>query len=121
MNFNLPDETKMIQDTVRRFVDSELIPLEQKFPDRPNSADLPDDIHRTLVGKVEQLGLAAMDAPAEIGGAGLGLLDSCIVTEQVHRSTAGRGVFAMRFAPVLHELGTEEQKNNYRVWTKRGF
>jgi len=56
MNFNLPDETKMIQDTVRRFVDSELIPLEQKFPDRLNSADLPDDIHSTLVGKVEQLG-----------------------------------------------------------------
>lgn len=113
MNFNLPDETMMIQDTVRRFVDNELIPLEQKFPDRPNSADLPDDVHTKLVGKVEQLGLAAMDAPAEIGGAGLGLLDSCIVTEQVHRSTAGRGVFAMRFAPVLHELGTDEQKKKY--------
>ena len=113
MNFNLPDETKMVQDTVRRFVDSELIPLEQKFPDRLNSTDLPDDVHSKLVEKVEQLGLAAMDAPEEIGGAGLGLLDSCIVTEQVHRSTAGRGAFAMRFAPVLHELGTVEQKDKY--------
>ena len=113
MNFNLPDETKMIQDTVRRFVDNELIPLEQEFPDRANSADLPDDIQGLLIKKVEQLGLAAMDAPEEIGGAGLGLLDSCIVTEQVHRSTVGRGVFAMRFAPVLHELGTDEQKQKY--------
>jgi len=113
MNFNLPDETKMIQDTVRRFVDNELIPLEQEFPDRANSADLPDDIQGPLIKKVEQLGLAAMDAPEEIGGAGLGLLDSCIVTEQVHRSTVGRGVFAMRFAPVLHELGTDEQKQKY--------
>ena len=113
MNFNLPDETKMIQDTVRRFVDIELIPLEQQFPDRANSADLPDDIQSQLIQKVEQLGLAAMDAPEEIGGAGLGLLDSCIVTEQVHRSTAGRGVFAMRFAPVLNELGTNEQKQKY--------
>jgi len=113
MNFNLPDETKMIQDTVRRFVDNELIPLEQEFPDRANSADLPDDIQGPLIKKVEQLGLAAMDAPEEIGGAGLGLLDSCIVTEQVHRSTVGRGVFAMRFAPVLHELGTNEQKQKY--------
>ena len=113
MNFNLPDETKMVQDTVRRFVDSELIPLEQKFPDRLNSTDLPDDVHSKLVEKVEQLGLAAMDAPEEIGGAGLGLLDSCIVTEQAHRSTAGRGAFAMRFAPVLHELGTVEQKDKY--------
>ena len=113
MNFNLPDETKMIQETVRRFVDNELIPLEQEFPDRANSADLPDDIQGPLIKKVEQLGLAAMDAPEEIGGAGLGLLDSCIVTEQVHRSTVGRGVFAMRFAPVLHELGTDEQKQKY--------
>ena len=113
MNCNLPDETKMIQDTVRRFVDIELIPLEQQFPDRANSADLPDDIQSQLIQKVEQLGLAAMDAPEEIGGAGLGLLDSCIVTEQVHRSTAGRGVFAMRFAPVLNELGTDEQKQKY--------
>ena len=113
MNFNLPDETKMIQDTVRRFVDIELIPLEQQFPERANSADLPDDIQSQLIQKVEQLGLAAMDAPEEIGGAGLGLLDSCIVTEQVHRSTAGRGVFAMRFAPVLNELGTNEQKQKY--------
>ena len=113
MNFNLPDETKMIQDTVRRFVDNELIPLEQEFPERANSADLPDDIQGPLIKKVEQLGLAAMDAPEEIGGAGLGLLDSCIVTEQVHRSTVGRGVFAMRFAPVLHELGTDEQKQKY--------
>ena len=121
MNFNLPDETMMIQDTVRRFVDNELIPLEQKFPDRPNSADLPDDVHTKLVGKVEQLGLAAMDAPAEIGGAGLGLLDSCIVTEQVHRSTAGRGVFAMRFAPVLHELGTDEQKKKYTLESNKKY
>ena len=113
MNFNLPDETKMIQDTVRRFVDNELIPLEQEFPDRANSADLPDDIQGPLIKKVEQLGLAAMDAPEEIGGAGLGLLDSCIVTEQVHRTTVGRSVFAMRFAPVLHELGTDEQKQKY--------
>jgi acyl-CoA dehydrogenase len=113
MNFNLPDETKMIQDTVRRFVDKELIPLEQEFPDRANSADLPEAIQGPLIKKVEQLGLAAMDAPEEIGGAGLGLLDSCIVTEQVHRSTVGRGVFAMRFAPVLHELGTDEQKQKY--------
>jgi acyl-CoA dehydrogenase len=113
MNFNLPDETQMIQDTVRRFVDNELIPLEQEFPDRANSADLPEAIQGPLIKKVEQLGLAAMDAPEEIGGAGLGLLDSCIVTEQVHRSTVGRGVFAMRFAPVLHELGTDEQKQKY--------
>jgi alkylation response protein AidB-like acyl-CoA dehydrogenase len=113
MNLDLPEETQMIQDTVRRFVNSELIPLEKDFPDRINSVDLPERLHRDLVKKVEGLGLAAMDAPEDVGGAGLGLLDSCIVTEQVYRSTVGRGVFAMRFAPVLYDLGTAEQKERY--------
>ena len=120
MNFDLPDETRMLQDTVRRFVDAELMPLELSLPDRSNSLDLPEDIHRDLVAKVEDLGLAALEAPAAIGGAGLGPFDACIVTEQVHRCTAGRGVFAMRFAPVLYDLGTDEQKEKYLLPTVRG-
>ena len=110
MNFNLPDETMMIQDTVRRFVDNELIPLEQKFPDRPNSADLPDDVHTKLVGKVEQLGLAAMDAPAEIGGAGLGLsivqrlVDAHGGCIDLSDTPGGGATFALQFSRGAEEV-----------------
>lgn len=120
MDFDLPEETRMLQDVVRRFVDDELMPLELSLPDRPNSLDLPHDINKRLVSMIESMGLAALDAPVEIGGAGLGLLDSCIVIEQIHRCTAGRGVFAMRFAPVLYDLGTDEQKEKYLYPTVRG-
>ena len=32
MLYKLPEETLILQDTVKRFVDNELIPLERKFP-----------------------------------------------------------------------------------------
>jgi len=120
MDFNLPEETRMLKDVVRRFVNDELMPLELSLPERANSLDLPKPIQTRLVKMIEDLGLAALDAPVEIGGAGLGLLDSCIVIEEVHRCTAGRGVFAMRFAPVLYDLGTQQQKEKYLYPPVRG-
>ena len=59
------------------------------------------------------MGLAARDVPEDAGGAGLGALDNCVITEQVHRSTAGCGVFGSNFASMLYELGTYEQKEKY--------
>ena len=120
MDFNLPEETRILKDVVRRFVNDELMPLELSLPERANSLDLPEPIQNRLVKIIEDLGLAALDAPVEIGGAGLGLLDRCIVIEEVHRCTAGRGVFAMRFAPVIYDLGTDQQKEKYLYPTVRG-
>ena len=113
MNYNLPEETLILQETVQRFVENELIPLEQKLPDRPNSFQLPEKLHTQLTAKVREMGLAARDVPEDAGGAGLGALDNCIITEQVHRSTAGCGVFGSNFASMLYELGTEQQKEKY--------
>ena len=42
MLYKLPEETLILQDTVKRFVDNELIPLEREFPERPNSYDFID-------------------------------------------------------------------------------
>ena len=113
MNYSLPEETLILQETVRRFVENELIPLEQELPDRSNSFQLPEKLHAELTAKVREMGLAARDVPEDAGGAGLGALDNCVITEQVHRSTAGCGVVGSNFASMLYELGTEEQKEKY--------
>ena len=115
MLYKLPEETLMLQETVRRFVENELIPLESKFPERPNSYELPDEEFLKLTAKVHEMGLTARETPEDAGGAGLGTLDNCVVTEQVHRSTAGCSVFSATFASMLYELGTEEQKEKYMV------
>ena len=120
MDFELPEETRMLKDTVRRFVDAELMPLEISLPDRPNSHELPDDVRLPLEQKIRDLGLWAMDAPEDVGGAGLGLLDHCIVMEEAYRCTAGRGLWSSLFFPVLYNLGTAEQKEKYLVPALRG-
>ena len=120
MLYKLPEETLMLQETVRRFVENELIPLESKFPERPNSYELPDEEFLKLTAKVHEMGLTARETPEEAGGAGLGTLDNCVVTEQVHRSTAGCSVFSATFASMLYELGTEEQKEKYMVPSVKG-
>ena len=120
MLYKLPEETLMLQETVRRFVENELIPLESKFPERPNSYELPDEEFLKLTAKVHEMGLTARETPEEAGGAGLGTLDNCVVTEQVHRSTAGCSVFSATFASMLYELGTKEQKEKYMVPSVKG-
>ena len=120
MLYKLPEETLMLQETVRRFVENELIPLETKFPERPNSYELPDEEFLKLTAKVHEMGLTARETPEEAGGAGIGTLDNCVVTEQVHRSTAGCSVFSATFASMLYELGTEEQKEKYMVPSVKG-
>jgi acyl-CoA dehydrogenase len=115
MDFDLPEETRMLQDTVRKFVEKELFPLETSLPDRPNSHELPADVKAPLMEKVRALGLWAMEAPEEIGGGGLGLLDHCIVMEEAYRCTAGRSLWSSLFFPVLNTLGTPEQKEKYLI------
>jgi alkylation response protein AidB-like acyl-CoA dehydrogenase len=115
MDFDLPEETRMLQGTVRKFVEKELFPLETGLPDRPNSHELPADVKAILMEKVRALGLWAMEAPEEIGGGGLGLLDHCIVTEEAYRCTAGRSLWSSLFFPVLNTLGTPEQKEKYLI------
>ena len=120
MDFDLPEETRMLQDTVRKFVEKELFPLETSLPDRPNSHELPADVKAPLMEKIRALGLWAMEAPEEIGGGGLGLLDHCIVMEEAYRCTAGRGLWSSLFFPVLNSLGTDEQKEKYLYPGVRG-
>ncbi len=120
MDFNLPEETRMLRDTIRKFVDTELMPLETSLPERRNSYELPSEILEPLQKKIRGLGLWAMEAPVEVGGAGIGLLDHCIVMEEAYRCTAGRTLWSSLFFPVLYNLGNDEQKEKYLIPAVRG-
>lgn len=120
MDFDLPEETRILKSTVRRFVDAELMPLELKLRDRPNSHDLPSEIKAPLQKKVRDLGLWAMEAPTEVGGAGLSILDHCVVMEEAFRATVGRCLWSSLYFPVLHKLGTPAQKEKYLLPSMRG-
>jgi acyl-CoA dehydrogenase len=75
----------MLQDTVRRFVDSELIPVEM-------GTDVGDHItpERTaqFQARVKAMGLWQFDVPERFGGSGLGLFERCVIQEEMGRTKA---------------------------------
>jgi acyl-CoA dehydrogenase len=87
MDFNLPEEIQILKDTVRRFVDKELIPLEREYRHDSEMA-MPEHLLKPLQEKTKAMGLWMLDVPAEYGGAGLGLLPRCVIHEEVARAAS---------------------------------
>ena len=92
MDIEISETTRMVRDTVRRFVKSELIPIEpivirrdaeRGYTDMPLS---PEDIEKRLQEKASELGLWGVDVPQELGGQGLGMLTKCAVIEELKNS-----------------------------------
>ena len=114
MDFDLPEELKILKETVGRFVDKEVIPLEREF--RPEGEEMPERLLKPLQEKAKALGLWLLEVPEEYGGAGLGLLPRCIIAEEVSRSVAvpfrGNEVFGPEVRPVLFHCN-EEQKERF--------
>jgi acyl-CoA dehydrogenase len=75
----------MLRDTVRRFVDRELIPLEGKSLD---GAVLKPEIEARLTARCKELGLWQIDVPEEFGGQGLGQLARVVVWSEIGRTVA---------------------------------
>jgi acyl-CoA dehydrogenase len=84
IDFSLPEETRLLVDTVRRFVDTEVIPLEDEVE---LAGIVPADKLKLLKGKTRELGLYAMNMPTEVGGGGLSCVEHCLVEEQFGRTS----------------------------------
>ena len=65
MDFELPEELRLLKENVRRFVDRELIPLEREVV---NDVAMQKQLPKRLRGKAEALGLWLFDVPEEFGG-----------------------------------------------------
>ncbi|WP_296578224.1 acyl-CoA dehydrogenase family protein [Xanthobacter sp.] len=84
MDFSLSDETRMVVDTVRRFVRDKVQPLEQETEELGR---VPPDKLGPLKAEAIALGLYALNMPAEVGGGGLSVLDMCLVEEQLGQTS----------------------------------
>ena len=112
------DETTMIRETVAKFVDRELIPLEpaylrSKLPgsDQPELSDAQRERLRTVS---KDLGLWGLDAPEDLGGHDLPTRTMAAVHEEL-----GRTCVPFILPPdspnlrMLQAVGTEAQKRKY--------
>ncbi|MGY3482627.1 alkylation response protein AidB-like acyl-CoA dehydrogenase [Bradyrhizobium sp. USDA 4011] len=112
------EQTAMIRETVARFVDRELIPLEPQYlksklpgSDHP---ELTSEQRKRLRDVSKELGLWGLDAPEDLGGHDLPTRTMAAVHEEL-----GRSCVPFVLPPdspnlrMLQAVGTEAQKKKY--------
>jgi len=116
MDFGISEKMQAVLGMINEFVDRELIPLEREFLVNEFRDMLPVlEQKRAMVKKMELWG---PNHPTELGGMGLSMLEHGLVSEALGRSPLGHYVFGCQ-APdagnieILHQHGTEEQKDAY--------
>ena len=115
MDFDIPEDLKMIQSLVRDFVKDQLRPLERDLLGRAAGlkdarSHLPQDTEERLVDMAKGLGLWGLGVPENLGGAGLSTLGNCLVEEELAQT-------AIPFSfgdvtPILFDC-SEEQRDKY--------
>ncbi len=111
MHFELNDEQKEIKRAVREFCEKEFTPeLALEF-------DQKEEFPAELCKKAAKLGFTSMRIPQEYGGQGYGVLEDCIVVEEMCRVDPGLGAAVslsnLMVPDVLLKHGTGEQKKKY--------
>src|SRR6266540_6367104 len=119
--YTLPSELSRLREQIRRIVQDEIVPIEQRID--PDAADIPEEDQRRLCAKTKAAGLWCLGAPEEYGGGGLDSFSMCVVLEEMaqHRMglyNPGCGVFGRYPPPVIYG-GTPEQIRRYAVPTIR--
>lgn len=79
MELDLSEEQRLLVQTVRRFVATELVPLEDEIE---AAGALAPERARAVFEKSRALGFYAMNIPERYGGGGLSALDTMLVEEQ---------------------------------------
>ncbi|MDQ2879985.1 MAG: acyl-CoA dehydrogenase family protein [Actinomycetota bacterium] len=105
----LTEIQREILDTVRSFVDKEIIPVAQEL-------EHTDTYPQEIVNGMKEMGLFGLTIPEEYGGLGESLLTYALVVEQIARGWMSvSGVINTHFivAHLISHHGTDEQKRRY--------
>ena len=107
INNLLSDEEKLVQESIREFVDSEIIPIiEESYQD----AKFPFEI----VPKLAELGVFGMALPEKYGCAGMNNLAYGLVNQELERGDSGlRSFLSVQSSLVMYPIfafGSEDQK-----------
>ncbi|MDE0174106.1 MAG: acyl-CoA/acyl-ACP dehydrogenase [Defluviicoccus sp.] len=116
MDFELPEELRMMKDTLRRFIDNEVIPIEREAYD---GHLMVPEVREKLEARARELGIWMIDIPEEYGGMGLGLLARVLVWEETGRTIAfprrKPWIFGPDVSPILLQFLRDDQKDDY-LW-----
>ncbi|MDQ0884381.1 acyl-CoA dehydrogenase family protein [Peribacillus sp. V2I11] len=120
MDLRLSDEQKMVQKTIRKFVENELIPLENEVlrNEMEGKPSLPEGTLKDLQEKAKNAGFWGINTPEEFGGADLGQLMMAIVLMEVSKTFVPFS-FGGSADNILY-YANEEQKQKYLIPTING-
>ncbi|MGH3437571.1 MAG: acyl-CoA dehydrogenase family protein [Sciscionella sp.] len=113
--FDLPDDLRMLADTVAEFVREEIRPVESVVS--ADARDLPQPERERLQRKARDAGFWCLEAPQEYGGGGLSAFEGVVIAEQMakHKFSfprPGAGVFGVE-PPVVLYRGSAKQIERY--------
>jgi len=116
MDFSLTDEQRMLVDTVRAFVEAELVPHE-------NEVEKTDEVRPELIRQIheraQKAGLYAANMPEELGGGGLDHLAFTLMERELGRTSFALQYAVHRPSNILRACNAE-QKQRYLLPTIRG-
>lgn len=120
MHLRLTDEQVMVQKTIRKFVENELMPLENEVlrNEREGKPSLPKEKLKELQLKAKASGFWGINTPEEYGGADIGQMMLAIVQMEVAK-TFVPFQFGGSADNILY-YGNEEQKKKYLIPTISG-
>jgi alkylation response protein AidB-like acyl-CoA dehydrogenase len=115
---DLPPDIAALKERGRRFVESEVYPIEQRIAER-GAIDRAEIM--ALQAKARDEGFAMLNMPEELGGRNLSMLGQVALEEEAGRCTNGLGfVVANRGPRELYEMATPEQIERYVLPAVRG-
>ena len=116
MNYFLTEEQEMIKDLVKQIAQEKIAPVAIELDEK---GEFPWELMKIFA----QSDLFAMFVPEEYGGLGKGVLDLCIIIEEVSKACAGVAVSyaasSLGTYPIIL-FGSEEQKKKYLPQIAKG-
>ncbi|MBB2743915.1 UNVERIFIED_ORG: alkylation response protein AidB-like acyl-CoA dehydrogenase [Microbispora rosea subsp. rosea] len=109
MDFELNEEQRLFRQTLREFVDKEIVPVASEWE---RTGRYPEEIVRRFA----QLGLFGITVPEEYGGLDLDRVSFALVFEEIARGWMGvAGILGSHSLSswMIAEYGTDEQRRHY--------
>src|ERR1051325_5144592 len=117
MDFELTDEQRLTQETVRAFVDERVLPIAVQN-------DLEHRRDMDLIAGFAELGILGIVIPEEYGGAGLDFVSEALACEEIERGEAAvRTLISVHVglnSLSLLRSGTDDQKRRWLTPQARG-
>ena len=110
IDFALSEEERAIRDSIRQFVDENVIPVIGK-------AYIDGRFPKEIIPKMAELGVFGANLPEEYGCAGLSNVAYGLINQELERGDSGVRSFASVQSSLamypIYAFGTEEQKRHY--------